>query len=56
MRKTLDLRSSLVNCGSIKPRPLAYVGNTNVTRGVNTAPKQVSKVNAIIARRAMTSH
>lgn len=52
MKQTLTLRRSLVEHGDIKPvRPL----DIDKARQ-NRITRQLSKVNAILARRALTAH
>lgn len=49
-----DVRASLIRAGVISPEKKVEV--MPVVRGVNKPSKPISRLNAILARRNMTSH
>lgn len=50
----LDVRASLIRAGALAPDKKTEV--SPVIRGINKPTKPISKLNAILQRRGMTSH
>ena len=60
MKKVINVRDLLVSSGNLHPNgaktPGAAAGSKATLRGANKVSVELSKLNAILSRRGLTSH